>query len=112
MANTQYNTQKRNNNTNDDEIRFDLLEHIGVIGTRKDSGWTREANIVAWNGGAAKVDIRDWDPDHERMSRGITLYESEAEDLAKVLCKRYGLEIVSGDDATEEKSGEDSGGLA
>ena len=62
-----------------------------MFGQRKDSGWTKEANIVCWNGGSPKLDIREWDPDHERMSKGVTLYEAEAERLAKVLCKRYGI---------------------
>ncbi|MEI3503270.1 MAG: PC4/YdbC family ssDNA-binding protein [Anaerovoracaceae bacterium] len=41
------------------------------------TGWRKELNLVSWNGGAPKYDIRDWDPDHERMSRGITLHEKE-----------------------------------
>lgn len=85
MAYNQNNPQRNN-----DEVHFDLMEHIAVIGKR-DSGWTREVNVVAWNGGKAKVDIRDWDPGHERMSRGITLMEDEAENLVKALAGRYGL---------------------
>ena len=85
MANT--NTRQRN----DDRVRFDLMENLLVFGQRKDTGWTKEANIVCWNGGSPKLDIREWDPDHERMSKGVTLYEAEAERLAKVLCRRYGI---------------------
>lgn len=87
MPNTQNRTTQRKN----DEVHFDMIEHIGVFGTRPETGWTREANIVSWNGGAAKVDIRDWDPGHVRMSKGITLYEDEAEKLAGFLGMRYGL---------------------
>ena len=81
------NTRQRN----DDKVTFDIMENILVFGQRKDTGWTKEANIVCWNGGSPKLDIREWDPDHERMSKGATLYEAEAERLAKVLCKRYGI---------------------
>lgn len=81
------NTSQRNNN---DEVYFDLMEHIGVL-TNKENGWTKEVNIVAWNGGKPKVDIRDWDPDHLRMTKGITLFEEEAEKLTKALARRYGL---------------------
>lgn len=73
-----------------DKVRFDLMEHIGVL-AKKDNGWTKEVNIVAWNGGKAKVDIREWDPDHARMTKGITLFEEEAETLVKALAHRYGL---------------------
>ena len=85
MAYTQNNSQGRN-----DRIRFDLIERIGVL-SRKDNGWTREVNIVAWNNGQGKVDIREWDPDHKRMTKGITLFEDEAEILTRMLARRYGL---------------------
>jgi len=90
MAYRQNNSQGRN-----DRVRFDLMERIGVL-SRKDSGWTREVNIVAWNDGPGKVDIREWDPEHKRMTKGITLYEEEAERLVKVLAGRYGLSFAGG----------------
>ena len=43
------------------EITWEILEHLVTFGTRKDNGWTKEANIIAWNGGVPKVDIREWD---------------------------------------------------
>lgn len=70
------------------EVTFEIMEHIGVIDARKD-GWKKEVNIVSWNGGEPKIDIRDWDPSHERMSRGITLFEKEAKTLTKFLSERY-----------------------
>lgn len=54
---------------NNDKVTFEIIEHIGVIGRKAESGWTREVNIVAWNGGVPKVDVRDWAPDHERMTQ-------------------------------------------
>lgn len=83
MANNQ-NEKQRNNN----EVTFEIKEHIGVLEERKD-GWLKEVNVVAWNGGQGKIDIRDWDPGHERMTRGITLFEDTAEKLAEALTKRY-----------------------
>ena len=83
--------QQRNMN---DRIRCDVLEQIGVIGQKND-GWTREVNIVSWNNAPAKVDVRDWDPEHNRMSKGITLLEEEAENLVKVLAGRYGIRLTN-----------------
>ena len=71
-----------------DEITFEVREHIGTITTRP-SGWSKEINVVVWNSGEPKIDIRDWDSEHTRMSRGITLTEEEAETLYNVLKKRY-----------------------
>ena len=46
-------------------------------------------NLVEWNGGHPKLDIRDWDPNHERMSRGVTLHDGEAKALIKILEKYF-----------------------
>ena len=62
----------------DREVRFLILEQVAVL-TKHNTGWQKELNIVSWNGGQPKWDIRDWDPEHEYMSRGITLTESEME---------------------------------
>ena len=52
----------------DNTFTFEIREHLGVI-ARYESGWRKELNLVSWNGGAPKYDVRDWDPHHERMSR-------------------------------------------
>ena len=105
MAYRQNNSQGRN-----DQVRFDLLERIGVL-SKKENGWTREVNIVAWNDGPGKVDIRDWDPDHKRMTKGITLFEDEAENLTKVLARRYGLTFPGSRQRDEHTSGRTFGEL-
>ena len=67
-----------------DDITFEIVEHVGVISVYP-TGWKKELNIVAWNGGNEKFDIRDWDPNHEHMSRGITLHKDEAKKLFELL---------------------------
>lgn len=72
------------------EFKFDIKEHIGVItstirGRREGDAWQKEINIVSWNGGLPKIDIRDWTEDHERMSKGITLTEAEAREVLDIL---------------------------
>ncbi|MDD4200839.1 MAG: PC4/YdbC family ssDNA-binding protein [Eubacteriales bacterium] len=69
------------------EITFDIIEEIGIISTQE-TGWTRELNLVRWNGGIEKYDIREWDPYHERMSRGITLKEDEMRRILDLMKKR------------------------
>ncbi|MEG0157102.1 MAG: PC4/YdbC family ssDNA-binding protein [Anaerovoracaceae bacterium] len=49
------------------------------------TGWTKELNLVSWNNGQPKYDIREWDGTHEHMSRGITLYASEIRKLYELL---------------------------
>lgn len=76
-------------NTND--VTFEIVEHIGVIGTidNREEKWTKEVNVVAWNGGKPKIDVRDWNGSHDRMSRGITLTEDQAMKMTKALVDRY-----------------------
>lgn len=63
-----------------EEITFEIIDNLGVISTYP-TGWTKELNLVSWNGGVPKYDIRDWNPDHTAMSRGITLHEKEIQSL-------------------------------
>jgi len=57
------------------EFKFNITEHIATL---SDSGaWALELNKVSWNGAAPKYDLRKWNEDHSRMSKGISLTESE-----------------------------------
>jgi len=74
---------------------YEIKEHIGVINSinNREELWTKEINIVSWHGGKPKIDIRDWNETHDRMSRGITLTEEQAVQLTKILAMRYGDQI-------------------
>ena len=66
------------------DFQFEIIEHIGVLSTSP-KGWQKELNMVSWNGGLPKLDIRDWSPEHIKMGKGITLSEEEAEKLKELL---------------------------
>lgn len=67
-----------------EDFRFSIVRHFGVLSTSP-TGWTKELNMVEWNGKAAKYDLRDWRPDHEKMGRGITLSKNEMKELADLI---------------------------
>jgi hypothetical protein len=67
-------------------LQFEIVETIGVLSTNK-SGWTKELNLVSWNGRAPKFDLRDWAPDHAKMGKGITLSNDELDQLRETLIK-------------------------
>lgn len=90
-----------NNQNRDGEVSFRVVEELGVLDRYK-TGWSREINIVSWNGKPPKFDIRDWDPDHQRMSRGITLHEREAVKLTEILAHRLQMDIPQQDAAVNE----------
>ena len=71
----------------DREVTCEIVEEIGVIAAHS-TGWNKELNLVSWNGGPAKYDIRDWDPSHSRMSRGVTLKEQEMRQIVDLLRHR------------------------
>lgn len=85
----------------DGEFSFKVVHHLGVYG-RSAKGWTKEANVIEWNGNRAKLDLREWDPEHTRMSRGITLHKQEMLYLLQILLKNYGKELREIQRAREE----------
>ena len=72
------------------DIVFEITEHIGVL-ANYNNGWTKEINMVAWNDAKPKYDIRDWNPDHQVMSRGITLHSKEMKEICSLLRGRPDL---------------------
>lgn len=79
------------------EIKFEIVETIGVIGTSP-NGWTKELNIVAWNGYPPKYDLRQWSPDRSKFGKGFTFTNTEAEELLELLEERL---IEDGRQATD-----------
>ncbi|WP_373598712.1 YdbC family protein [Paraclostridium bifermentans] len=65
-------------------IKFEVVENFGFI-SEGSNGWKKELNLVSWNDRAPKFDIRDWDADHQKMGKGITLSTEELRELKKIL---------------------------
>ncbi len=68
------------------EITYDIIQEIGVISVVR-GGWTRELNLISWNGAKPKYDLRDWAPNHEKIGKGIALSAEEIEKLKSILEK-------------------------
>lgn len=58
-------------------IEYEIIEEIGIISENEKTGWKKEINVISWNGGQAKYDIRDWSPNREKVGKGITLTSEE-----------------------------------
>lgn len=69
------------------EFDFTIVDELGVLSTSP-KGWTKELNLISWNGREPKYDIRDWAPEHAKMGKGITLSEEEIGALKKLLADR------------------------
>lgn len=65
-------------------LKFEIIKSIGVL-SESSNGWKKEVNIVSWNGGDAKYDIRSWNQDRTKMGKGVTLSSAEIEKLRELL---------------------------
>ena len=77
------------------EIQYEIVKEIAVLSTG-DSGYTKEINLIAWNGNEPKYDIRSFSPAREKCGKGITLTKAEAEKLLAALKKELNSEILKG----------------
>lgn len=66
------------------EIKFDIIKNIGVL-SEDGKGWKKEINIVSWNDRKPKIDIRDWDEEHIKMRKGLTLSKVELDKIKEIL---------------------------
>ena len=66
------------------EFSYEIVEEIAVL-SENPKGWTKELNLVSWNGRPPKCDVRDWAPGHEKMGKGITLSNEEFDILKNTL---------------------------
>ena len=73
------------------EIQYEIVKEIAVLSTG-DSGYTKEINLISWNGKEPKYDIRNFSPNREKCGKGITLTEDEAAVLFKALQKELNSE--------------------
>lgn len=67
-------------------IEYELIETYGVF-DETESGWTREVNLISWNGKEPKIDVRTWSPDHSKSSKIGTLSKDSARRLAEILMR-------------------------
>lgn len=64
-------------------IEYQIVEHIANLS--EGGGWKLELNLISWNNAEPKYDIRSWNEDKTKMSKGITLDSSEMKLLKKAL---------------------------
>ena len=66
------------------EIKFEIKETIGTL-SESAKGWAKELNLVSWNDKEPKYDLREWDPEHKKMGKGVTLSKEELKKLRDLL---------------------------
>jgi hypothetical protein len=66
------------------EFTYEIVEELGVL-SETARGWTKELNLISWNGREPKYDVREWSPGREKMGKGVTLSGDEAAALKTLL---------------------------
>ena len=67
-----------------EKFEFEIIKHIATLSTET-NGWQKEFNLISWNKGKPKYDIRSWSGDRQKMGKGVTLTEEEVKALRDVL---------------------------
>ena len=81
------------------DISCEITRTIAIMGMN-DKGFSKEINLVSWNGAEPKYDIRTWHPEREKCGKGIALTRDEAIALMYALIGEFGEQ--------EENDGEES----
>lgn len=55
-----------------------------------DKGWQFRLTKTSWNGREPKFDLRQWSPDGEKYSKGLTFTDSELYDLLSAIEEALG----------------------
>lgn len=70
------------------DTQYEIVKEIAVLSTGE-SGYTKEINLISWNGKEPKYDIRSFSPNREKCGKSVTLTEAEAGKLLAALEKVF-----------------------
>ena len=65
------------------DFAYKIIRNITTISQR--GNWALELNLISWDGRPATFDLRKWNEDHTKMSKGISLTRDEVKALGKFL---------------------------
>ena len=92
-------TNRSGNNSSDNVVRA----RLATIRENTKTGWKRLLTVTQWGGGKFKLDVRDWNPDMTRATKGMTFTRSEAMKLRDILAI-IDLSIIDDYQQNDERS--------
>lgn len=75
------------------EQNFEIVEAILRLDEEDRSGFHKELNLISWYGKEPKYDLRGWNADRSRMTKGISLSEEEFNALKEYIEKMEGKQL-------------------
>lgn len=73
--------------------KFKIVEELHCLQEDTDVVYRKELNLVEWFDRKAKYDIRGWNEDHTRSTKGISLTEEEFKELILFGIGHLGLSL-------------------
>lgn len=74
-----------------EEFRFEIKEFIGVLKESDKHDWCKAVTKITWNDNPPTIDIRNINMSQNKIGKGISLTDEEADRLVDILLKNdYG----------------------
>lgn len=67
------------------DFSYTIVSHLATLSQR--GTWALELNLISWGGRPATFDLRKWNEDHTKMSKGITLTKQELDALGAFIAQ-------------------------
>ncbi len=64
--------------------KFSIFKHVGNI-SKRNNGYTKELNMIFWDGREPVYDIRTWNDDHTKYGKGVTITPGEMKKLQELI---------------------------
>lgn len=65
------------------EFKYDIIKELGTL-AEPEKGYDTVVNVISWNDGPPKIDIRKWSKDRQKMGKGISITVDECYVLKEI----------------------------
>jgi hypothetical protein len=74
----------------DDDFTFEIVEHYEDLTEPNEKSWRKEFNLVKWGDNEPTYDVRSWNEDHSKCSKGCSMKYEELAILVEA-CSEHGI---------------------
>lgn len=85
------------------DFSYEITDLIGILKESETHDWVKALTRISWNGGPANLDIRNLNLGQNRLGKGITITDEEAEMLTNLLLDQGFGSIESLQEAIKRK---------
>lgn len=69
------------------DFSYTIVQHLASFPST--GAWTLELNLISWAGRPATFDLRKWNADHSKMSKGVSMSKQELDALGAFLAQEH-----------------------